>query len=110
MMASQPGICSERCQRNSTCSPRTAPTAWYASSSQFEPGNTTTPNFIARNLPKKILTHQRDCPERRNSEDGWEPGLSAVRFLWREGFATWALNRLFYGIAMRLRGFRRGGF
>src|SRR5579872_692761 len=67
MMASQPGICSERCQRNSTCSPRTAPTAWYASSSQFEPGNTTTPNFIARNLPKKILAHQRECFERRNS-------------------------------------------
>src|SRR6185437_11565276 len=76
MMASQPGICSERCHRNSTCSPRTAPTAWYASSSQFEPGNTTTPNFIARNLPEKILAHQQDCLERRNS--GKEGGGSGT--------------------------------
>src|SRR5208282_3404125 len=47
MMASNPATSSDWCQMNSTGWPSTAASAWCVSWSQLEPGNTTTPNFIA---------------------------------------------------------------
>src|ERR1700747_453389 len=56
MMASNPARSSDWCQMNSTGCSITDAIAWQASSSQFDPGNCTTPNFIAR-LPAAILTY-----------------------------------------------------
>src|SRR4029077_2284232 len=58
---SKPASFSDWCQMNSTGCSITDAIAWHASSSQFDPGNCTTPNFIAR-LPAAILTH-RNSPE-----------------------------------------------
>src|SRR5579864_8999677 len=61
MIASKPARSSDWCQMKSTGGSITDAIAWQASSSQFDPGNCTTPNFIAR-LPAAILTH-RNSPE-----------------------------------------------